>query len=582
MPRANCRGPPVKHHTGKAHRGKKHHEAHCLEQHCDEPTSPAIKFKHSKTKSVSAADVLQERAKKNTPWTKKTAFQSIIGVAITCNAVSMGMEVDFAEDNGYCFLILEHVFTAVFVIELAFRWRIEGVGPYFREPASILDFILVVLAVVDVWIMQQLGIDGDIRFLTLLRLVRLARLARLLRIFRIFKELTVILSGLIGSLKTLFWVAIFLLVLVYIFAIIATTNFGKASTCEDSRRLAKAASSAGAKSDASSNHAGDASEGSADDCDMYIYPAGESQLTLFGSMDHSILTLYLCLTEGCGDTIIKPMALTNPATAMFWLTFVFLTSFGLLNVIIGLICENMMAASAGAEAEMRRQSEEVQQEHLQHLMSLFHAMDADGSGSIEREEFLAAMVENEDVMKTLQALELHEEANLFDNLDVEGTGAISAMDFFEGLLLVVRGNEACKAKDLVPTFLACRSIQRKVSTLMDHITDVQTHKDRITDVQSNTHSEPQQPWVGRWAYAPASTQSDLDLASARDQANRVQTIETQVGSITDTLRVMTDEIKALRQQVHRNHCEVLRHVIGYSDASTKCSDHPEFQTFVAM
>merc|ERR1719235_2231885 len=78
----------------------------------------------------------------------------------------------------------------------------------------------------------------DTRSMSILRIVRLARLARLVRIFRVFKELTIMVDGMSKTKSIIFWGSVFLLVIVYMFAMAATMVFGnaKAGECEEKRR----------------------------------------------------------------------------------------------------------------------------------------------------------------------------------------------------------------------------------------------------------------------------------------------------------------------------------------------------------
>lgn len=54
-----------------------------------------------------------------------------------------------------------------------------------------------------------------------MRMLRLIRLVRLLRLLRLFKELTLVVSGFLTAMRTLFWAFIFLVLLIYVFAIFA-------------------------------------------------------------------------------------------------------------------------------------------------------------------------------------------------------------------------------------------------------------------------------------------------------------------------------------------------------------------------
>ena len=95
-----------------------------------------------------------------------------------------------------------------------------------------LDFSLVALSVVDVWIIGPIGINADLRMMSMLRMLRLIRLARLFRLFRMFKELTLLVNGFVDSVKTLFWALIFLSIMVYIFSIFARQTANQVDECQ--------------------------------------------------------------------------------------------------------------------------------------------------------------------------------------------------------------------------------------------------------------------------------------------------------------------------------------------------------------
>ena len=58
-----------------------------------------------------------------------------------------------------------------------------------------------------------------------------------------------------------------------------------------------------------------------------------NQTSLFGGVSTSMLTLFVCVTEGCGIDIVRPIVSETPTLAVFWLVFVFVTTFGVLIVI---------------------------------------------------------------------------------------------------------------------------------------------------------------------------------------------------------------------------------------------------------
>eukprot|EP00746_Dinoflagellata_sp_MGD_P021391 gnl/MRDRNA2_/MRDRNA2_149934_c0_seq1.p1 gnl/MRDRNA2_/MRDRNA2_149934_c0~~gnl/MRDRNA2_/MRDRNA2_149934_c0_seq1.p1 ORF type:complete len:292 (-),score=74.44 gnl/MRDRNA2_/MRDRNA2_149934_c0_seq1:359-1120(-) len=178
-----------------------------------------------------------------------------------------------------------------------------------------------------------------------------------------------------------------------------------------------------------------------------------------------MLTLWLCITDGCGDGVIKPMVLESPALMLFWAAFIFIASFGMLNVIVGLFCENVLQSAAEAEKLMNFEREKARQEQIEEMKQLFLAMDRDASKTISRQEWLNAQ-HSPEVVAILEHLGLDDDGvGLFDTLDVDQGGLLEFAEFFEGLMLVVKGNESAKAEDMVPTFLICQYLRKKITLL---------------------------------------------------------------------------------------------------------------------
>ena len=99
---------------------------------------------------------------------------------------------------------------------------------YFCFGWNLLDFFLVCLSVNDAWVMPFIGMEGGgMKSLSVLRMARMLRLARLIRLMRAFKELWLIVSGFIASLKTLSWVCMLLGIVLYLYGIFMTLMVGK-------------------------------------------------------------------------------------------------------------------------------------------------------------------------------------------------------------------------------------------------------------------------------------------------------------------------------------------------------------------
>merc|ERR1719265_189935 len=93
-----------------------------------------------------------------------------------------------------------------------------------------MDCFLVSMAILDGWILAVVaGNEGSpLGNLSVLRILRVMRVMRLARLLKIFKELWMIIKGIIDSLRTMFWVSMLLLLILYVCAILCTTVIGGA------------------------------------------------------------------------------------------------------------------------------------------------------------------------------------------------------------------------------------------------------------------------------------------------------------------------------------------------------------------
>merc|ERR1712216_889734 len=72
-----------------------------------------------------------------------------------------------------------------------------------------------------------------------------------------------------------------------------------------------------------------------------------------------------------------------------------------------------------------------------------------------------------EVIECLEFLNLHEEVGIFDTLDIDRTGELTFDEFFEGMMLIMKGGEVAKARDIVGTYLTCQSLQGQISRLTE-------------------------------------------------------------------------------------------------------------------
>jgi len=208
-------------------------------------------------------------------------FRYPVLVLIGINAVTLGLETSpsvVAEIGGLLHW-LDGAILTVFVAELALR--IYAHGPrFFRDPWGVFDFTIVAIALVPA--------SGEFAVLRALRVLRVLRLVSgVPRLRRVVGALLHAVPG-IGAIGAL------LLLIFYVFAVIATKLFGAAFP-------------------------------------HWFGTIGESMYSLF-----QIMTL-----ESWSMGIVRPVMQVHPQAWAFFVPFIVVSSFTVLNLFIAIIVDSM-------------------------------------------------------------------------------------------------------------------------------------------------------------------------------------------------------------------------------------------------
>merc|ERR1719379_1391196 len=261
---------------------------------------------------------------------------------------------------------------------------------------------------------------GALNMLSMLRVLRLLRLVRLIRMMTRFKELILLINGFVASIRTVFWAMLFLSMIVAGFAIVFVKIFYKRGV---------------------------------------EYDFGErSTYENFGTVPRCIMTLCICMTDGCVESTIRPIVEKEPYMFVIWFAYLTLTLMGIMNMIVGILCETI-TGSAEADDLNRTSAEEAYRKRvLRAVTEIFEDIDTDGSGVLDREEFAAALTTNPSVQEGMVILDLADEENLFDTLDSDKSGAITFQEWADGVALIMAGKKKAKGKDIISTYLMSKAL----------------------------------------------------------------------------------------------------------------------------
>eukprot|EP00440_Ansanella_granifera_P004997 gb/GFBE01005417.1/.p1 GENE.gb/GFBE01005417.1/~~gb/GFBE01005417.1/.p1 ORF type:complete len:738 (+),score=175.70 gb/GFBE01005417.1/:1-2214(+) len=324
-------------------------------------------------------------------------FNTFVYSAIMVNAVVLGLQVDLRGGTwDQLWLVSEHIFTTIFLIELVMKIGCWGLK-YFCDAWNWMDAIIVVAAVVDSWLVPLLP-GVAVRDMSVLQLFRLFRIGKLLRMK---KEMMAIIEGIIASMQCMVWIGLLMFVVIYTFAIFCCMSFG--------------------------NNPNEYYGGSYDN-ELY-----------FGTLLRAMLTLFnVCLIDGW-STVVWPQMNHDPIFVLPLMAFLVVTCFGLMNALIGLIVERTTAATQ----KMQDMDDEAKRHEkmmlVSRLVDTVSNLDADGDGTISVVEMEKAE-QSGDIQDIVSGLNLppgFSVMDLYQILDDDASGELHGDEFVQGIYRII-------------------------------------------------------------------------------------------------------------------------------------------------
>jgi len=229
---------------------------------------------HPTPKTAATAPGWRERL---ADWLAQPRVQHTVLALILVNAVVLGLETSPSLMAAWGGMLtgLDRAILAVFVVEIALRIAAHR-GAFFRDPWSVFDFLVVAIALVPA--------TGE------LAVLRALRVLRVLRVLTIVPSMRRVVGGMLAAIPGLSSVALVLALLFYVFAVITTKLFGAS------------------------------------------FP------DWFGSLGSSLYTLFQVMTlESWSMGIVRPVMEVYPWAWAFFVPFILIATFTMLNLFIGII-----------------------------------------------------------------------------------------------------------------------------------------------------------------------------------------------------------------------------------------------------
>ncbi|CAK9048875.1 unnamed protein product [Durusdinium trenchii] len=372
------------------------------------------------------------------PFVDTPLFNMCLGVVIALNSVTIGLETDSVahavatqeEHDDRLWYIVELIFCIFFLFELLLRLYFHRLR-YFTNPVTrawnVADFVIVSVSVVDTLILIPFGVGGTARVVAMLRFVRMMRLARLLRLLKLFKELWLMVSGLLQSLKTLGWICLVALLFCYACAIITTTVIGHNDELYDPY-FAKSGGW---------------------DHEVYFATVWRSTFTLF-----QIMTL-----DQWNESVVRHVVANQPAMLIFFLIFVCISSLGLMSIMIGVVVENTLATANKDQNKLKARRERDRKQVFGQLQEIFEMADVDGSGTLKLEEVESA-IQKPEIYNKLKMIDfpVDDPGQIFALLDYDESGELTTEEFITGC---IRMKGPAKSKDLLVAQVGVDSMRKQ-------------------------------------------------------------------------------------------------------------------------
>ncbi|SDN82180.1 voltage-gated sodium channel [Lutimaribacter pacificus] len=217
-------------------------------------------------------------------WLDRPLVRNTIVAVIIFNAVILGLETSqvVMDRAGPLILLLDQLCLAVFVVEIALKLVARG-PRFFSSGWNIFDFVIVGISVVPAG--QGLSV------------LRALRILRVLRVVSVAPRLRRVVEGLLNALPGMGSVFLLMTLIFYIGAVMATKLFGTA------------------------------------------FP------DWFGTLGRSAYSLFQIMTlESWSMGIVRPVMEVYPQAWAFFLPFILVTTFAVVNLLVGLIVNSMQDA----------------------------------------------------------------------------------------------------------------------------------------------------------------------------------------------------------------------------------------------
>ncbi|RMC17573.1 hypothetical protein DUI87_05237 [Hirundo rustica rustica] len=287
-------------------------------------------------------------------------FDHVVLVFIFLNCITIALErpdIDPLSTERIFLSVSNYIFTAIFVAEMMVKvvalGFFSGENTYLQSSWNVLDGVLVFVSIID--IIVSMASAGGAKILGVLRVLRLLRTLRPLRVISRAPGLKLVVETLISSLRPIGNIVLICCAFFIIFGILGVQLFkGKFYYCDgpDVKNITT-------KADCTNAHYRWVRR-------KYNFDnLGQALMSLFvlSSKDGWVNIMYDGLDAVGIDQ--QPIQNHNPWMLLYFISFLLIVSFFVLNMFVGVVVENFHKCRQHQEAEEARRREEKRLRRLE-------------------------------------------------------------------------------------------------------------------------------------------------------------------------------------------------------------------------
>ena len=346
-----------------------------------------------------------------------TFFTSFFACLIVFNAIVIGFttnyELEEAFDQSFGrsttgssveedFLrLLDIVFTTLFCIELSLKLAALEFRFFFMADWkwNILDFVLVLISIIETILANS---SLQLSYIRILRLCRVLRMVRVVREVPFFEKLRMMMNAVANSVASLVWALVLLFFSIYMFSCV----FLQGAT----------------------QYILNSSEGH----DTHIEVLAE----FFPNMHGALLTLFMAVTSGISWWEVEEVLLeVGWVYGALFVMYIAVMILALLNIVTGIFLNDALEMAAMDQELQKKFELEKRAQMADELRDIFSKLDTGDSGTITFDEFERFMgTPGASSLFSVFGLNIVDAVPLFDALDVDENRELGIEEFVMGCI----------------------------------------------------------------------------------------------------------------------------------------------------